>query len=98
MKNIITIICFLLIGVMVGIIGARPSVYGYGADYGGYGFVDYQGPHYGSGYDKYVFGSYEGHAGHYDYNRILNNYHQGSYKTKDYLQTPYGYGQHYGIY
>lgn len=28
----------------------------------GYGFVDYQGPHYGSGYDKYVFGSYEGHA------------------------------------
>lgn len=36
--------------------------------------------------------------GHYDYSRILNNYHQGSYTTKDYLQTPYGYGQQYGIY
>lgn len=40
----------------------RISISNFFRDLLGYGFVDYQPPHYGSGYDKYVFGNYEGHA------------------------------------
>ncbi|XP_059352699.1 heterogeneous nuclear ribonucleoprotein A2 homolog 1-like isoform X1 [Daphnia carinata] len=96
----ITIICFLFVALTAVMSSARPSVYGYGkdysgAEYGGYGFIDYQVPRYGSGYDKYIYGNYEGHAVNYDYSKIQNSYHGGN---KAYLQTPYGYGGPYGKY